>query len=71
MKMTPEQSKAIQELRAQGWAVILWTPEELGEIDPSSVEDQSIQFAAEYLLPDPSDTDAPDYAAADRFQLGE
>ena len=71
MNMTPEQSKAVQELRAQGWAVILWTPEELGEVDPSSVEDQSIQFAAEYLLPDPDDTDAPDYATADRFQLGE
>jgi hypothetical protein len=49
--MTATQLKAIRELRAEGWAVILWTPEELNGVDPSDVEDQSISFAAEYLIP--------------------
>jgi hypothetical protein len=49
--MTPSQLKAIRELRDAGYAVILWTPEELNGVDPSDVEDQSISFAAEYLIP--------------------
>lgn len=49
--MTPEQSKAIQELRAAGWAVILWTPEELEDVDPETVEEMSISYASEYLIP--------------------
>jgi hypothetical protein len=55
--MTPAQSKAIQELRAAGWAVILWTPEELNGADPSDIEDGSIQFAAEYLIPEEPETE--------------
>jgi hypothetical protein len=49
--MTPSQLTAIRELRAAGWAVILWTPEELNGVHPSDVEDQSISFASEYLIP--------------------
>jgi hypothetical protein len=49
--MTATQLKAIRELRAEGWAVILWTPEELNGVHPSDVEDQSISFASEYLIP--------------------
>ena len=49
--MTASQLKAIRELRAEGWAVILWTPEELNGVHPSDVEDQSISFASEYLIP--------------------
>jgi hypothetical protein len=49
--MTASQLAAIRELRAEGWAVILWTPEELNGVHPSDVEDQSISFAAEYLIP--------------------
>lgn len=71
--MTPELANTIRTLRAAGWAVILWTPEELNGADPSDIEDQSIQFASDYLIPDQSedDTDNPDYSPADRFQLGE
>jgi hypothetical protein len=61
--MTNEQIKAIRELRAAGWAVILWTPEELNGADPSNVEDSSIQFAAEYLIPEePEDETGEDLA---------
>jgi hypothetical protein len=49
--MTASQLAAIRELRAEGWAVILWTPEELNGAHPSDIEDQSISFAAEYLIP--------------------
>lgn len=55
--MTASQLKAIRELRAEGWAVILWTPEELNGVDPSDVEDQSVSFAAEYLIPAEKDED--------------
>jgi hypothetical protein len=48
--MTKTQSKAIKELRAAGWAVILWTPEELGDVKPGWVENCSISYAAEFLL---------------------
>jgi hypothetical protein len=49
--MTPEQTQAIQSLRDAGYAVIIWTPEELGHIDPADVEDASISYASSYLLP--------------------
>lgn len=55
--MTASQLKAIRELRAEGWAVILWTPEELNGVDPSDVEDHSVSFAAEYLIPAEKDED--------------
>jgi hypothetical protein len=58
--MTPSQLTAIRELRAAGWAVILWTPEELNGVDPSDVEDQSISFAAEYLIPAEPETETGD-----------
>jgi hypothetical protein len=54
--MTASQLAAIRELRAEGWAVILWTPEELNGVDPSDVEDQSISFASEYLIPAEEET---------------
>jgi hypothetical protein len=49
--MTASQLAVIRELRNAGYAVILWTPEELNGVDPSDIEDQSISFAAEYLIP--------------------
>jgi hypothetical protein len=55
--MTASQLAAIRELRAEGWAVILWTPEELNGVDPSDVEDQSISFASEYLIPAEPETE--------------
>jgi len=55
--MTPAQSKAIQELRAAGWAVILWTPEELNGACPSDVEESSISYAWDYLIPSEPETE--------------
>lgn len=48
--MTPLQIQTLRELRAAGYAVIIWTPEELGDIHPSDVEDASISYASDYLI---------------------
>jgi hypothetical protein len=50
--MTPSQLTTLRELRAAGYAVIIWAPEELNGAHPSDIEDQSIQFASEYLIPE-------------------
>lgn len=42
--MTEEQRKAIDELRHAGYAVIVWTPEEVGTANPRKVEDRSIEL---------------------------
>jgi hypothetical protein len=55
--MTPAQLAVIRELRAEGYAVILWAPEELNGADPSDVEHGSIQFAADYLIPEEEETE--------------
>jgi hypothetical protein len=55
--MTASQLKAIRELRAEGWAVILWTPEELNGADPTDVEDMSISYAFDYLIPAEAETE--------------
>jgi hypothetical protein len=54
--MTATQLTALRELRAAGYAVIIWAPEELNGVHPSDVEDQSISFAAEYLIPAEEET---------------
>lgn len=48
--MTPLQIQTLRELRAAGYAVIIWTPEELGETHPSDVEDTLISYASDYLI---------------------
>ena len=55
--MTSEQLKTIRDLRAEGWAVVLWTPEELNGAHPSDVEDMSISYASEYLIPAEAETE--------------
>ena len=42
--MNPQQFKAICTLRDEGYAVILWAPEELGDVSPDTVEDRSIEL---------------------------
>lgn len=42
--MTPEEIAAIQALRNRGFAVIVWTPEELAGASPNHVEDRSIEL---------------------------
>ena len=36
-------------LKRRGFAVILWSPRELGEASPSKVEDRSIEFGHELI----------------------
>lgn len=48
--MKPEQIQTLRDLRAEGYAVIIWTPEELGDTHPSDVEDASISYASDYLI---------------------
>jgi hypothetical protein len=58
--MTPLQLTTLRELRAEGYAVIIWTPQELNGAHPSDVEDQSIQFASEYLIPEEEEAETGD-----------
>lgn len=39
MSMTEEQSKVLQQLRNLGYAVCVFTPEEIGEADADELED--------------------------------
>lgn len=47
--MKPEQFKVLQELRHEGYAVITWTPEEVGDANPRKVEDCSIEQGWEII----------------------
>ena len=47
--MTPEQQKAIQELRHEGYAVIIWTPEEVGSASVNRLQDRSIELGWEII----------------------
>jgi|DEB3_MinimDraft_2_1074329.scaffolds.fasta_scaffold39906_2 hypothetical protein len=44
MSMTKEQIETIAQLRHDGYAVIIWTPEELDSAPPHKVEDRSIEL---------------------------
>lgn len=45
--MTQQQIAAISELRRQGFAVIVWNPDELDGANPRKVEDRSIELGYE------------------------
>ena len=47
--MTTQQQAMIDDLRSRGWAVTLWTPEELGTADPAKVEDRLIELAHDVI----------------------
>jgi hypothetical protein len=47
--MTPAQQRAIDALRDEGYLVIIWTPEELGDIDASHIEDALIERGNEMI----------------------
>ena len=42
-------NKTIQQLRAEGYAIILWTPEELEGVAPKHVEDRSVELGWEII----------------------
>lgn len=41
--------KAARAARKEGFAVIIWTPEEVGDADPEELEDVSISFGSDWL----------------------
>ena len=47
--MTKEELAVLQALAAKGYAVIVWTPEELGNAAVKDVEDRSIEFGYEVI----------------------
>jgi hypothetical protein len=42
--MTPAEREVIAELRSRGFAVIIWTPEELAGASRKHVEDRSVEL---------------------------
>ena len=42
--MTSEEQAVIAELRSRGFAVIIWTPEELAGVSRKHVEDRSVEL---------------------------
>lgn len=57
--MNAEQRQAVADLRHQGYAVIIWTPEELKGANPRRVEDRSVELGwdvIECLKEDPAPT---------------
>jgi hypothetical protein len=48
--MKQEWIDTLRQMRAQGYAVIVWTPDELKDTSPEWVEDCSISYGNEYLI---------------------
>lgn len=48
--MKNEWLKVLRDMREAGHAVVVWTPEELGDVAPREVEDASIMYVNDYLL---------------------
>ena len=47
--MTDEQQGVINQLRDEGYCVVIWTPEELGDADAGNLEDIVTERGNEYL----------------------
>jgi hypothetical protein len=50
--MKQEWINTLRQMRDAGCAVIVWTPEELGDVEAEWVEERSIEHASDYLLSD-------------------
>ena len=50
--MTPEQIQVLRDLRAAGYAIVVFTPEELRGARPSSIEDRLIELANDSVIGD-------------------
>lgn len=48
-KLSKNQTQVLRELRNEGYAVIVWSPEELGSTDPDFMQDRSIEFGHSVL----------------------
>ena len=49
MDMTQKETKAVAALRNRGYAVIIWTPEEIGTVNPRRLEDRSVELGWEVI----------------------
>lgn len=49
--MNTDLSNALQTLRQQGYAVIVFTPEELGDMNPRDLEEGLTSYTNNHLLP--------------------
>jgi hypothetical protein len=49
--MNKAETTALRGLTDQGYAVIVWTPEELGDTSAEWVEERSIEYGWDYLIP--------------------
>jgi len=47
--VTNEQKNVIETLQDEGYAIIVWTPDELGDAPPFRVEDRSIELGWEII----------------------
>lgn len=47
--MTPEQQEVIHSLRDDGYAVCIWTPEELGDVPNNKAEDRIVELGNEAI----------------------
>lgn len=47
--MNNEQMSALASLSSEGYAVIVWTPEELGDVSARLVEDRSIELGHQII----------------------
>ena len=47
----------LRELTDEGYAVILWNPEELGDVSPVRLEERSIEFGWQYIKSEQSSWD--------------
>jgi len=47
--MTKEQMKTLASLSSDGYAVIVWTPDEIGDISPKHIVDRSIELGHQII----------------------
>jgi len=59
--MKQEWINTLRQMRDEGYAVIVWTPEELGNVEAEWVEECSIGYASDYLLSDEATDETRSY----------
>ena len=59
--MKQEWINALRQMRDAGFAVVVWTPEELGDVEAEWVEECSIGYASDYLLSDVATDESRSY----------
>lgn len=47
--LSPEELAVLRVLRARGWAVVVFSPDEVGDTDPEDVEGQMIAAGNDWL----------------------